>query len=124
VSQLLLGVHRDHRLAGADVLADLPGQVGELGVAVLVLAALGDLGVALQAEPHGSQHPGHGPLREMPQGWLSADDEILEAALTQARAALREEATLVRRLSAYYRSDGDYAGSTFLDLNPALQRSA
>ncbi len=63
-------------------------------------------------------------FQEMPQGWLSADDEILEAALTQARAALRDEATLVRRLSAYYRSDGDYAGSTFLDLNPALQRSA
>ena len=48
---LLLGVHRYHRRPGAEVLDDLGGEVAELGVPVGVLAALGDLGVALQAEP-------------------------------------------------------------------------
>lgn len=46
------------------MLGDLAGQVMELGVAVLVLAALGDLGVALQAEPQRAQHPGHRPVRD------------------------------------------------------------
>ena len=61
---LLLGVDRDHRLPGTDVLCDRGVEVTELGVAVLVLAALGDFGVALQAEAHFAQHPCHRPVRD------------------------------------------------------------
>jgi hypothetical protein len=38
-------------LTGRDVRADTPVEVVKLGVAVLVLAALDDLGVGLQAKP-------------------------------------------------------------------------
>ena len=51
VSQLLLGVHRDHGLAGTGVLGDLGCQVTELRVPVGMLITLGNLGVALQADP-------------------------------------------------------------------------
>ena len=45
---------------GGQVLAGLVVEVGELGVAVGVLAALDGLGVGLQAEPLLVQQPGHG----------------------------------------------------------------
>jgi len=46
---LLLRVDRDHRVARAQVGLGLVVEVAELGVAVLVLAALGGLDVGLQA---------------------------------------------------------------------------
>jgi len=55
---------------------------------------------------------------EMPDGWPAADPSTIDAALAHVHDALDDEATLIRRLSAYYRTDGDYAGATFLDLNP------
>ena len=64
----LLRIHRDHRLARGDEPGDLLAEVTELGVAVLMLAALGDLGVALQAEPQAGQHPGHRPVRDRMTG--------------------------------------------------------
>src|SRR5674476_987157 len=50
VSQFLLGIHADHRIARGQVLSGLVVEVGELGVTVGVLPALDRLGVALQAE--------------------------------------------------------------------------
>ena len=60
---LLLGVHADHRVTRGQVLAGLVVDVGELGVAVGVLAALDGLGVGLQAETLFAQQPGHGVRR-------------------------------------------------------------
>ena len=48
---LLLAVHADHRVACRLVTPGLRGDVPELDVPVRVLATLGSLGVALQAEP-------------------------------------------------------------------------
>jgi hypothetical protein len=45
------------------VLDDRGVEVAELGVPVDVLAALGDLGVGLQAEPLRAQHPRDRPVR-------------------------------------------------------------
>jgi methylmalonyl-CoA mutase cobalamin-binding domain/chain len=66
---LFLGVHADHRRPDGEVLDDLVVEVAELGVPVDVLAALGDLGVGLQAEPQPAKHPRHRPVRHpMPAG--------------------------------------------------------
>jgi hypothetical protein len=61
VSQFLLGVHADHRLAGVDVSGALVIEVGELGIAVDVGGALDRLGVALQAG-YGGMGPAGGFL--------------------------------------------------------------
>ena len=52
---LFLGVHADHRVAGALVGPGLLADVAELGVPVRVPRPLDGLGVALQAEPLGPQ---------------------------------------------------------------------
>ena len=48
---LLLGVHADHRVAAADVVAGLVVEVAELGVAVGVLGALDVLALACRLNP-------------------------------------------------------------------------
>lgn len=58
VSQLLLGVHADHRLASGQVRGGLVVEVGELLIPVRMLAALHGLGVGLEAETLGPQQLG------------------------------------------------------------------
>jgi len=76
----LLSIDRDHRRAGAGALGDLGGEVTELGVAVSVLVAFDDLGVALQAEPparaasvRSCGGTPHGPSRSTPRAGLRVD---------------------------------------------------
>ena len=46
------------------MVGDLHGEVAELGIAVGVLCAFDDLRVALQAEPHLTQHPRYRSIRD------------------------------------------------------------
>ena len=58
------------------MLDDARVEVAELGVPVDVLAALGDLGVGLQAEPLRAQHPRHRPVRHPMPAAVSASARL------------------------------------------------
>ena len=60
---LLLGVNGDHRLAISRMLGDLPRQVAELGIAVLMLTTLSHLRIRLQTETQVTQHLGDRTVR-------------------------------------------------------------
>ena len=55
---------------------------------------------------------------ELPADWARLDDAVLVRARDRTREALQDEDLLVRRLSAYDRREGNYAGATFGELNP------
>ena len=57
---LLLGVHADHRVGGALMIAGLPADVAELRIPVRVPGALDDPRAALEAESLPPQQLGHG----------------------------------------------------------------
>ena len=57
-------------------------------------------------------------FQQMPDGWPGVEPATLRVALERAEKALDDDGLVVRRLAAYYRRDGDYAGATFLSLNP------
>jgi hypothetical protein len=48
--------------------------------------------------------------RDLPDGWTTVDPAVLRHAREQARAALADEERAVRRLTAYYCSDGNTRG--------------
>lgn len=54
-------------------------------------------------------------LLEPPDGWRSVPPEAFETALAVIRKAV-EPAVAVPRLTEYYRSDGNYAGATFVEV--------
>lgn len=54
---------------------------------------------------------------EPPDGWLPVPPEALETALAVIHRPL-EPAVAVPRLTEYYRSDGNYAGATFVEVSP------
>ena len=55
-------------------------------------------------------------FHDVPEGWPSAEP-FFEVAEQRVREAL-EHPQAVERLVRYYSTGGDYAGSTFLDLDP------
>ncbi len=54
---------------------------------------------------------------QLPAGWEPAGEKVLETALSQALSALSDPRT-VERVRGYYDREGDYAGTTFLDVYP------
>src|SRR5260370_23264693 len=63
-SLLLRGVRGTRRLPGGDLRCHLLADVGELGIAVRVLAAFQDLGIALQRVTSLGQQPAHGVIAD------------------------------------------------------------
>lgn len=53
----------------------------------------------------------------LPDGWPPLLDEVLEAAVTNARAAVFGE-DVQHRLDRYYSRSGNFAGTSFLDVEP------
>lgn len=54
----------------------------------------------------------------LPDGWPTVTEEVLRHATMRATAAFADEAQVVHRFRRYYDPNGNYAGATFLDLNP------
>jgi Family of unknown function (DUF6308) len=54
----------------------------------------------------------------LPEQWKQVDQELVTEALRVVRAVLDDRDVVISRVAAYYRQHGDYAGATFLDLNP------
>lgn len=59
----------------------------------------------------------NGRFTSAPSGWSATTEAQLERAMDRVWEALNDEAA-VGRLESYYRRDGNYAGATFIDLDP------
>jgi len=58
-----------------------------------------------------------GPFTAIPDGWEAADEGLIQRSLKAVEVALQDPAA-IEHLVTYYSRKGNYAGATFLELDP------